>query len=785
MNFSLFTHLLEPLYARPALASFFCAVLYLICTEYPLYGLPALCTLLLSLFLFPGFQRKTTLAVLLLLGLRLLLGIFISENSEVKFNELPSKASGKTEFVLNRTEGVAVILKVKGIGKVRLSVKEPPYPAPGDSITFHARWYPVEPPTVPGSFDTQNWLKTQGFVAYGAIQSFQIIKSSWVPEKSFASFRQLLKNHFSKNLPPIETGLLMGLLAGDRSGIPDALQSDFRRVGIIHVLAISGFHVVLLSGMLLLLLKAMRLPHRIARILAILLMLLYVPVAGGSPAVCRAVFMFCTVQSGLLLERKADSLNSLGIALLILTMHSPSVIWDVGFELSAAATGGIIAYGKKNPMTAKSETLKKSKIWMFFESNILSAVWITVVATLSTAPFLIWYFHSLSPVSLFGNIFVVPLVSLGMQAGLFALLLPLPFISPYFCEAAGFLFRLSAFLVDKFSDFAGACITMGPFPIWVLVLLGVIILFLGAFKRDIFARKIILFAILILGGYYLYTQILNKEKPAWKVVVIDVGQGDCIFIKSPSGKNFLVDAGVNTGKRNVTDDKIIPFLRNEGVWKLSALIITHPDADHFGGAEALLGEFPVEKLWIQECSRIEPKQEWQRIIRESFERKIPVMDLKRGMIYSEQMKINPEETLHWEMRVLHPNPLHCKETNSQSITVRVAGIGGSILLTGDLTKEGEKEILETDIPLKTDVIKLGHHGSKTSSSREFLMAVDPKFSIVSSGKHNRFKHPSKQIVLRLDSLKIPMRNTAIEGSIQIDFDKQGWRASRTKDGTTF
>lgn len=228
--------------------------------------------------------------------------------------------------------------------RVRLTEKRslPEYPLPGDSLCYEATYYPVLPPTVPGAFDTRGWLKSQGLVAYGKFVHWTVYGKSWVPERSFYQFRKWIGSRFSDYLDPSETGLLLGLLAGDRSGIPDALRSDFQRSGLVHVLAISGFHVVLLAGMLMIFLKATGLPHRIVRIAAVVLLFLYVPVTGGSPAVRRAVLMFAVPQVGALFQRTANTLNSLGVALLFIMIPEPSVIWNPGFQLSVAATMGIL-----------------------------------------------------------------------------------------------------------------------------------------------------------------------------------------------------------------------------------------------------------------------------------------------------------------------------------------------------------------------------------------------------------------------------------------------------------
>lgn len=779
MSFDELKKFFTPLAERPALAAFFCTVLYICSAKYPLYGAAFIPLLAVTLGMLPRFPRRVSLVLLLCIGLRLLVAEYMQSGEETA-KELPVKNSGFVESVLDRPEGVAVIVKTPE-GKVRLSKKTPPYPISGDSIAYTAKWFPVEPPTVPGSFDSPKWLKSQGLAGFGRLESFQVLSHRWTFDMAFSKVRKFLKGYFSRYLSPAEAGLLIGLLAGDRSSIPDTLQNGFRRAGIVHVLAISGFHIVLLSGILLLLLKATRMPHSVASALAILLMLVYAPVTGGSPAVYRAVFMFSVVQFGLLLERKADSLNSLGVALFVLTIFEPDILWNIGFQLSASATAGIIAFGKRSPFTAQSEFLRKSRLWKFLENGVFSAVWITLVATVSTAPFLIWSFHSLSPISILGNICVVPLVSLGMQAGIFALLLPVPFFASTFCKAAGFLFRISAFLVGKISAVTIASVTVGPFPVWILVLAGFGILAVGAFRKNVWARRISLGILLIFSGYFVWNGSIRKWDARWEVSVLDIGQGDCIFVKSPRGDAYLVDAGVNTGKRNVANDKIIPFLQESGVWKLKGLIITHPDLDHFSGAEVLLREFPVETLWIQECARITEKKEWLSVLSTAMEKKVVIQDLRRGMLFREATRQSPHRIANWEMRILHPAPFRCGETNSESVTLRLEGIGGSILLTGDLTKEGERKILSTDIPLKTDILKLGHHGSKTSSSREFLEAVSPQVAIASNGRRNKFHHPHRQVTERLDSLKIPLLNTSQKGTVRVTFDKNGYRIDKTID----
>lgn len=690
----------------------------------------------------------------------------------------PAKACGIVEAVNARANGNAFILKI-GEGnrgyRVRITNKVPKNtlaePKPGDSLCYEASWYPVNPPRVPGAFDTKGWLKSQGLAAYGKFVSYKIKGARWIPERSFYDFRKWIQSRFAEFLPPAETGLLLGLLAGDRSGIPEALRNDFQRSGLVHVLAISGFHVVLLAGMLMVFLKATNLPHRVVRIVAVVLLFLYIPVTGGSPAVRRAVLMFAVPQIGALLQRPANTLNSLGVALIFILLPEPSVLWNPGFQLSVAATAGILIGSPLNPFVNIPQSLKKNKLWNKVQGFVIDPTYVTLCATLATAPFLIHHFKTLSPFAWLGNIVVVPGISLGMQAGLFALISPIDFLREHFCYAAGFFLRLSSLLTRFLSDSSIASVTIGPFAPSILLILGFAFILIPAFRQNAIARLYCLLSLLVFSIFFCFQSYSRVQAPQWNATLIDVGQGDSILLTTPSGKHFLIDAG-EAGRRDSGKDIIVPYLHHIGVLQLDALIITHPDADHFGGAASIVKTFPVKELWISECARTEEKREWQNIISDALGRGIPIRDIHRGFTWKEP---------HFELLALHPYDFVCKDANTESITFRAKGMAHSAMLTGDLTVAGEKQILKTDAFLKSDIIKLGHHGSKTSSSRDFLNAVNPKLALVSSGYHNRFRHPSKQTIRRLDSLNIPYLNTAEEGTISITFTNDTMMVRTMKD----
>ena len=766
--FSSFKSLISPLDGKPALLSAIVLTTTLVSLDEPKFAIFLLgFTFLLTHF----FRRRLQWVIFISLAVAIVVheGFYGSPSQTSHFHSenIGQNGCGKIESLQKRAKGYAFIINTSQENekivqyKVRLTEKRvlPSLPEPGDSICYEASWYPVTPPFVPGAFDTQSWLKSQNFAAYGKFKHWTSYRGPWTFERSFHRFRNFMQSRFAKYLDPAETGLLMGLLAGDRSSIPEALRSDFQRSGLVHVLAISGFHVVLLAGMLMVFLKATGLPHKIVIVVAVLLLAVYVPITGGSPAVRRAVMMFAIPQIGTLFGKPANTLNSLGVALLLIILPEPHVIWNPGFQLSFAATAGIIIGTPHNPTKYLPESLSSNKVWQKIQAFVIDPTYVTLCATLATAPFLIHHFKTLSPFAWFGNIIVVPAISVGMQAGLFAQLSPIDFICETFCNAAKFFLRLASLLTRILSDSSAASMNVGPFTSATLLAFGILILLLPICRKNYIARKYVLLSLLLSSAIFVNNSYHEIFHPSWTLTTIDVGQGDSHLIKVPSGRHILVDAGDNR-KVDSGKDIIVPFLHHIGVRKLDVLVITHPDQDHFGGALSLIKMFPVNEIWTSKCSLKEAKPDWQKFIGEARKRNIPIRNVHRGILWKEN---------YFEIRTIHPIEDVCTEVNEGSITLRLKGLGHSAVLTGDLTTAGENEILKTDVYLKSDVLKLGHHGSKTSSSVPFLNAVDPTYAIIPSERRNRFRHPHKQILNRLDSLRIPHINTAKKGTITFTF----------------
>ncbi|MDR0517115.1 MAG: DNA internalization-related competence protein ComEC/Rec2 [Fibromonadaceae bacterium] len=712
---------------------------------------------LLTLWL---YALSSALQKISFIACAIILSIYFSQKDNFSFAENPPLSGhGYVEEVLSRPNGYAVILKT-AFGKARLSYAKQEPPMPGDSIFWQAKWFPITPPTIPGSFNAPAWMRSQGYRASGSLDSAKILSNEFSFQRFSFSVKQKLKNYFSKFYKQPETALLMGLLIGDRSGISETLQNNFRKTGLVHVLSISGYHVVMLAGMLTLFLRALRLPRKVSQILSIILLCIYAPITGGSAAVWRAVLMFSVLECGKVLQKTSSSINALGVALMLILVFEPQQAFNMGFQLSSAATLGILL-----GQSIKLQTLH-GKIGKLLSSFIIEPSFVTLCATLGTLPLLIFHFQAFSPISWLGNLIVVPLVGLGMQAGVLSLMGIHAFICQTFADSATMLLRSASIITGFLADNPYASSTVGPWPLPCLFAVSILTIVLPFLKKkNPWGRRILIICLLVCSCFFLGAEIKKNFFPSWNAVFLDVGQGDCILLKSPAGRFYLIDTGPPLKKRSMARDKIIPYLRSQGISKIDAMIISHPHDDHYGNAADILKEFPVKEFWTTACAQKSENSTWQNVLNAAKSNGVEIKNLHKGLNLKEEMFISKSE---WNITVLYPDSLFCdKNQNDNSIVLKIHGLGKTLLLTGDLEKQGERELLPLDI--KSDILKLGHHGSKTSSTRAFLEQVAPEGTIISAGLKNRYKHPSKEVLERLDSLEIEHSATYEKGSIEIEF----------------
>ncbi|MGC8666535.1 MAG: ComEC/Rec2 family competence protein [Chthonomonadales bacterium] len=264
---------------------------------------------------------------------------------------------------------------------------------------------------------------------------------------------------------------------------------------------------------------------------------------------------------------------------------------------------------------------------------------------------------------------------------------------------------------------------------------------------------------------------LPRQTGVFSVTVLDVGQGDAIVLRTPAGHVLIVDAGRTLGSDDEGRRVVLPYLRSQGIRRVNALLLTHPDDDHVGGAVSILDRIPVDRLIVSPIRSA--AWHYLRAIRTARRRGIPILQVVRGNIIRfhdgvTAQVLNPpaDPSKHGELR-----------DNSLSIVMRVQYGATACLLTGDADLPAERDMLASGVPLRAEVLKLGHHGSKSSSSDAFLDAVRPRIAIVSAGLHNSFGHPHPEVLTRLQARRIAVYRTDYQGAIRAISNGKQWRVS--------
>ncbi|MDP4083445.1 MAG: DNA internalization-related competence protein ComEC/Rec2 [Bacillota bacterium] len=567
-------------------------------------------------------------------------------------------------------------------------------------------------------------------------------------------------NYLKVHFPPDIAAFGTALIFGDRSLMSPETLSSFQKAGIVHLLAISGLHVSLLVEMVYLI--GIRIGVTKENMVNFLLSILpvYAILAGGAPSVIRAVLMLFLVLCTVKFKRslRLSSFDAISLAFSFYLFVYPMVIYDVGFQLSFSVSFGII--------------LSAPVILKRYHRNFSKLISTSVVAQMSGLPILLYYFFSSSLMSIISNLIFIPFFSFFLLPGLYLLF----FIQVIFGNVPTFInlffekvIHFSTSLLEYLTKISIFTFTPGR-PNWffllIYIMLIVLIFMIWEMQMQYYRKFLVM-----LGTFLLLFQIVwNQNNPIGEVTMIDVGQGDCILIHLPFGKgNYLIDTG---GTLSFNEEKwktrknpfevgkniVVPYLKSKGITKIDKLILTHGDMDHIGGAFAIIKEIQIKQILIAAVR--DPSETENAIVSVAKKKQIPVVKVSAGD--------------HWENRnsyfyVLSPEKNFSGVRNRGSITLFMK-IGGLAWFSGgDLDQEGEEAIVKKYPNLSFDILKVGHHGSRTSSSEEFLTRYKPKISLISVGKNNRFGHPNQEVLDKLNNIHSVIYRTDQQGAITYRF----------------
>jgi competence protein ComEC len=621
-------------------------------------------------------------------------------------------------------------------GRVSLGVYGPPPPlAVGQRIGVQAR---LERPLGfrdPGVFDAAARLARDGIHVTGSASATRVVPLEPPAPPWPARVRGRALAAFAEWLPPASAGLLGGLVLGQRTALPVDVQDAFRRAGIFHVLAVSGFNVALLAGAVWTLARAAGGGRRTAAAGGIAAVLGFAAVVGLEPSVVRATVMAVLVLVGVLLDREPSVTNGLALAALAILLARPEDLLDPGFQLSFAATAGIVAA----PMP---------------RGALAGALAVSLAAQLAVLPVTLVHFNQLSTVGIVANLAAVPLAGAATVLGLVAALAA---ATSDLAAAAVFgavwpLLLLLRGVAALAAGVPGAVVYLpAPGAAAVAAYAAALALGLAAWhrrgeRRARGALAALATAALACAAVLAARPVLTRGDGRLHVTVLDVGQGDAIVVETPDGRAVVVDAGPGGPWRlDAGERAVAPFLWNRGVLALHAALTTHADVDHAGGMAALRRRFAVTETWDETTG---PRHVGGALF-------TPLAaDVAAGT------------------------------RNDRATMLRVELGLASVLLASDVEAAGERALLDAGVPLAATVLKVGHHGAATSSTAPFLAAVAPSVGVVSVGARNPYGHPDAGALARLAAAGARVYRTDRDGAVLVETDGRTLDVTRWSDHAT-
>jgi competence protein ComEC len=595
--------------------------------------------------------------------------------------------------------------------------------------------------------------------------------------------RQSLREVIAQSLGHDEAAVVSALILGLRGQISPQLKDNFSASGVAHLLSISGAHFGLLSVIVFWLLRISitRLPGKIllplsftvtasevAALLTILVLILYLFMSGFRIPSIRAFIMIFTYFIALVLQRKGQLINCLALAAFIILLWRPDSLFDVSFQLSFLAVLSIGLYLRKTepePQAQIPEQKDTSFTHLFIEKNIFSFM-ITLSAILGTAPVVITVFNSFSVIAPVSNLIIAPLVCfiilpLTFLSSLLVLVFNLTFLP--FSEVIEILVSFTLKVIKWFSSVPFFHVYL-PDPSFFMIIIYLISLALLNKFRTSWA---IFFFVLVIF-VYLSSHLIFSQNP--RVTFLDSGQADSAVIEFPDKRVMVIDGGtLGTGRR-----ALVPYLKSRGIRHIDFLVLSHPHPDHYGGLSVIDDYFSISEFWYNGRVSAESREFIQTLIAKN----IPLKVLKRGdAIVSDNYSIT----------VLHPyNTFYAgsqrglfSNENNDSLVLKIRIYDTSFLFTGDIEEEAEWDISHLGQWLKSDIIKVPHHGGRTSSSTFFISLVKPEVAVISTGRNNPFDHPHEEVLHSYRASRI-MR-TDRDGAVVFALLDSGYRMKTSQD----
>lgn len=581
------------------------------------------------------------------------------------------------------------------------------------------------------------------------------------------SFIQTLKieivNKVNKILSVENKGLCLGILLGDTKYITDDINQNFKDSNLSHMLAVSGAHI---SYIVIGITKCLKkVDKKMQNYILIIFLLFFIKLTGSTSSVMRAGIMAILSILANLLHKKSDTINNIGISCIIILCINPYNFYNLGFQLSYLGTLGIILF--YDIVKVKLVKLKTDNVLLNY---VLNTTCVSISANILIMPIMIYYYNKISFTFIVSNI----LVSFLFQIIIFLSIstVTLSFISinlgQFISPVLNSFLRILNICVEFSAKFSVFDILV-PTPTIIEVILMYVIIFIlrkiciapnSKKYKKILKIFIIFYLVIVLILYF-----LNNNRNSMKLFFVDVGQGDCTLIITQENKKILIDGGGSNTEYDVGKQVLLPYLLDRGIMKIDFILISHFDSDHCKGIFTVMENLKIENILVSSYGQ--SSDNYNQFLKLAKIRNINIIWVKPG----DKFKI--DKYTYLDILWTGSEKILENVINNASIMCRVIYKDKKILFTGDIEAIAEDEILNLHQNIDCDVLKVAHHGSKSSSTLDFVSTVSPEIALIGVGKNNNFGHPNSGVIDRLQESGAKIFRTDLDGEIVININKNG------------
>lgn len=594
-----------------------------------------------------------------------------------------------------------------------------------------------------GGFNYKTYLRTKKIYGIFNVEDVEIVKNG--SDNIIIKLRKYIKSKLREKLKKENSELAISLIVGDRSHISSEVEDNFKKANLMHMLAISGAHfsyVILIATFI-----SNRLQHkRLGQLIQIIAIIFFMNLTGDTASVVRAGIMSILLIGSSICKRQNDSLNNIAISAIIQIINNPYIIFDSGFMLSYSGVLGIILFYKK-----------------ISEHIHFKSIALTISANIFIIPIMIYNFHTISGSFIISNI---------CASWLLGIIIILEFIS--LCIPIKLLYMILDLLIMMLRKIAEICANIPFAQMYVprYAIFFVIVIYILIFCRKLKCRKYVYSFLTIGVSILLIVNFTDVYQDRMRINFIDVGQGDSCLIRY-KGTNIMIDSGGSLSKNkdgksyDIGENVLNNYLLNRGITRLDYIMASHFDEDHSQGFIFLLKNMKVKNVIISEQYKTSSiYEQFKQICKKQ---NIQIIYVKSG----DEIRIKD-----LAFKILHPkskeNQISENPLNNNAIVCMVKYKNRRILFTGDIEKVAENEMVkEYTNGLKADILKVGHHGSKTSTTKEFLDLINPSVALIGVGQNNKFGHPNEDVIKRLEEKNIQIYRTDEMGEISVIIDKNG------------